>query len=321
MTATTTTPTAAPTAIPTATLTTTEVEVRGPFDLTESARFLEGFTPAARTGAAGEPGTLLLAFPVDGSWRHVGVRIRQSASGTVHVATAAPPDAAAVAVAQTRRILSLDVDGTGFADVGRADPVIGALQKRNPGLRPVLFHSPYEAACWAIISSRIRMTQAAAIKQRIAEHHGQQVQVGGQLFVSFPAPGQLRALPAIAGVSELKVQRLHGIADAAMAGELDAGPLRAVEPEVALERLRRLPGIGPFSAQLILARGAGHPDVFPRNERRLHAEMAFRYGVPADDPAALDEIAQRWRPLRSWAGLLLRSDRERRTGEITKVPR
>ncbi|GAA1988257.1 hypothetical protein [Amycolatopsis minnesotensis] len=40
-------------------------------------------------------------------------------------------------------------------------------------------------------------------------------------------------------------------------------------------------GIGPFSAQLILVRGAGHPDVFPRDERRLADEMRHRYGVPA----------------------------------------
>jgi 3-methyladenine DNA glycosylase/8-oxoguanine DNA glycosylase len=41
----------------------------------------------------------------------------------------------------------------------------------------------------------------------------------------------------------------------------------------ALAHLQRLPGIGPFSAQLILIRGAGHPDVFPSDERRLHEEI------------------------------------------------
>ena len=47
---------------------------------------------------------------------------------------------------QVTRILSLDVDGTGFPEVGRRDPVVGGLQARWPGLRPVGFYSPYEAA-------------------------------------------------------------------------------------------------------------------------------------------------------------------------------
>jgi hypothetical protein len=51
---------------------------------------------------------------------------------------------------QVARILSLDVDGTGFPEVGRRDPVVGGLQARWPGLRPVGFFSPYEAGAWAL---------------------------------------------------------------------------------------------------------------------------------------------------------------------------
>ena len=43
---------------------------------------------------------------------------------------------------QVARILSLDVDGSGFAAVGTADPVVAGLQRRYPGLRPVSFWSP-----------------------------------------------------------------------------------------------------------------------------------------------------------------------------------
>ena len=49
---------------------------RGPFSLAASIMFLEGFTPAAYPGSG--PGTdsvLELAFPVEGSWQSVGVRV------------------------------------------------------------------------------------------------------------------------------------------------------------------------------------------------------------------------------------------------------
>ncbi|SFI97119.1 DNA-3-methyladenine glycosylase II [Amycolatopsis sacchari] len=291
-----------------------ELRAEGPFDLAASARFLEGFTPAARADAAEEPGTLRMAFPVEGSWQHAGVLIRRRAPGSVEVSVAAEGEVVGAAVRQVGRILSLDVDGGRFAELGRADPVVGALQERFPGLRPVLFHSPYEAACWAIIASRIRMTQAAAIKQRIAERYGELVDVEGKRLASFPAPSVLRTLDQPLGLSATKVHRLRAMARAAEEGLLDAEALRALEPEEALRQLRRLPGIGPFSAELILIRGAGHPDLFPANEPRLHDEMRELYGLPDADVAELETLSERWRPYRSWVGLLLRVHREVRLG-------
>jgi DNA-3-methyladenine glycosylase II len=256
-----------------------------------------------------------MAFPVEGSWTHAGVVIRQRAPGVVEVSVVGGENVAEAVTGQVRRILSLDVDGTGFSGVGRADPVIHTLQERYPGLRPVLFHSPYEAACWTIIGNRIRMAQAAMIKQRIAERHGRLIDVAGRQLASFPAPAELRAVDQPLGLSETKVERLRSIARAAQEGLLDAEALRALEPAEALQQLQQLPGIGPFSAQLILVRGAGHPDVFPANEERLHSEMREVYGLPAANAAELAKVAERWRPYRSWVALLLRSHREARAGE------
>ena len=47
---------------------------------------------------------------------------------------------------QVERVHSLDTDGRGFAEVGERDPDVGRLQDRYPGLRPVLFYSPYDHA-------------------------------------------------------------------------------------------------------------------------------------------------------------------------------
>lgn len=45
--------------------------------------------------------------------------------------------------------------------------MLGGLQRAHEWLRPVLFHSPYEAAAWAIISARRYRAQAAAVRTRI----------------------------------------------------------------------------------------------------------------------------------------------------------
>ncbi len=130
----------------------------------------------------------------------------------------------------------------------------------------------------------MRIVQAARLKQRLAERHGERVGVGERELAAFPAPAALRAVPAGDGVPERKLAWLRALADAALEGRLDGARLRALEPEQALAELRLLPGIGPFGAELVLLRGAAHPDRFPLHERRLHAEMAHRYGLADPTP-------------------------------------
>jgi DNA-3-methyladenine glycosylase II len=286
------------------------IAVRGRFDLARSARFLAGFTPAGRPGADGEPSVLRLAFPVDGTETHAGALIRQRSPGSVVVDIYGPPELADTVAVQVRRVLSLDVDGGGFTDVGARDPVVAQFQAARPGLRPVLFGSPYEAACWAVLSQRVAMVQAARVRKRITEELGGEVDVGGVVVPAFPAPAELAALEPGRGLPELKVERLRAVAEAARDGALDAAELRALPVEEALCRLELLPGIGPFSAELILVRGAGHPDVFPSTEGRLHEAMRKAYHLPDADPAELAEIAEQWRPFRSWVAFLLRSQQE-----------
>ena len=301
---------------------------RGPFSLAVSIRFLEGFTPASYSGAA--DGELELAFPVEGSWRTVGVRVRQDggdAAGErgacpVRAEIVSPDDAGGELVAevqpQVERILSLDVDGSGFAAVGERDPVVGDVQHRYPGLRPVGFWSPYEAAAWTIIGHRIRITQAAAIKARIAERLGEPVSFGGRVVHAFPSPQRLTKLDTFPGLAGRKPEWLRSLAQAALDGQLDAARLRAMPHEEAMADLKKLPGIGDFSAGLTLLRGAGAPDAVPGQEPRLARAVALAYGLagPAG-PGQLREISENWRPYRTWVTLLMRTALEDETGEIT----
>jgi DNA-3-methyladenine glycosylase II len=295
-------------------ITSVELPVRGGFELAASMGFLEGFTPAGRGDAAEETGVLRLAFPAAPRWETARVVVRQR--GRDVVAEVPAGDDAELVAGHAARILSLDVDGAAFGEVAAGDPVIGGLHRRYPGLRPVLFHSPYEAACWTIIGHRIRITQAAALKQRIAAELGERVPVAGVELTAFPAPERLLSAARVPGLPEVKVERLRAIAAAALDGALDAAHLRGLPADAALAELRRLPGIGPFSAELTLIRGAGHPDVFPTAERRLHEEMAGAYDLTDPSLAELSAIAERWRPYRSWASFLLRVRREDDTGEI-----
>jgi DNA-3-methyladenine glycosylase II len=290
---------------------------RGPFSLAASIRFSEGF-PAGQGG--GDDGRLDLAFPVEGDWTTVGVRVTDDGTDLAATVVSNPGRVDLTDIrAQVERILSLDVDATGFPALGHRDPVVRRLQHRYPGLRPVQFNTPYEAAAWAIIGHRIRMTQAAAIKFRLAEELGDPVDFGDRCLPAFPAPDRLAAVEHARGLTDRKVDQLRALGRAASGGQLYAAVLRTQPRNQALAHLQTLPGIGPFSAELVLLRGAADPDVFPAHEGRLHRAMAAVYHL-GDDPAldTLRRVSDGWRPYRTWVAFLLRAWLEDETGEIAR---
>jgi DNA-3-methyladenine glycosylase II len=197
-------------------------------------------------------------------------------------------DHEARAIQQAARIVSLDHDGTGYPAVGERDPIVKDLQERSGYLRPVLFHSPYEAAAWSVISARTGHAQAVKLRDALGE--------------TFPAPERLLELKELQGLPANKVPRLHGIAQAALEGKLDRESLLAKDPDQAYTELQDLPGIGPFYAGLILIRAVGTTDVAAKGEPRLEKAIQERYGRPIAD------VIEGWRPFRTWVSVLMRAN-------------
>jgi len=276
-----------------------EFEVQGPWSLETSRRFWEGFTPTALASGLARPG-LRTVFCAEGDWRRAEVEVTQ-AGDTAHVMLAGDGDLDA-AVAQVRRFLALDVDGRGWPEVGRRDPVIADAQARLPGLRPCGFHSPYEAAAWSVLAQRLRLVQAARLRADLIARLGEDG--------AFPSPHTLAR--ADLDLPGRKSEYLRAVAEAALDGLLDGAALRAVDPGQAVQRVQQVKGLGPFAAELVVVRGANAPDALPGHERRLDAEIAERYGPGR----TLAEVSQAWRPYRTWAAVHLRALREQRTGEI-----
>ncbi|MGH7910417.1 MAG: DNA-3-methyladenine glycosylase family protein [Candidatus Dormibacteraceae bacterium] len=275
-----------------------EITPRGPYSLAAAASFAFGPERGQDEGA------MRLAFAVDGGKETAAVVVHQDPSGAVHGEVWGPGDVGTVR-AQVARILSLDRDGSGWAQVAQRDPVLSELQARHPGFRQVLFSSPYEAAAWSVLYGRKTLRQVRALRDRVATRYGDTYQVQGVPLAAFPAPARLLQARPEPGIAEVIVQRLHAVARFASEGRLEVERLRAMDEAVAIAELRRLPGVGEFFSELILLRAAGPMDAWRRSDR-LDACIRHYYGVDPTEDGRFQEIGDRLRPYRSWAMVLLR---------------
>lgn len=249
---------------------------RGPFEWSLAFSVVERFPPLAHVWRGTER-DVQLSLLADGDFAPVDVHLR-FAGGALH-GLVSDATRTAVVERQVARIFSLDHDGSGWTH----------------GLRPVCFTSPYEAACWAIASQRVSKHHAARVFAALVQRHGH-----------FPTPSELLRVRSLRGLAEVKIDRLHGVARAALAGELDAEMLRALGDDEAPARLRRIPGIGPFWSSGIYLRACGVRDVFPDEPIAL-AALARTYDLgPTPSREAIREVTDRFRPFRMWACFLLR---------------
>jgi DNA-3-methyladenine glycosylase II len=283
-----------------------EIVPRGDYSLEQGANFIGAWHRAP--SQTGDPeGHLHLAFLTDGDLAPVGVCLKQDSRGrvlgTIYGEAAETP----VVVKQVERILSLDVDGRGWPEVGKRDPVVARLQRAFPGFRPVNWSNAYEAAAWCVISSRISMRQGQGVKDRMSKELGHAIDVHGHVLWTFPGPDRLAHLEKFAGLFGRKVEYLNALGRAALVGEVDTETLRGMPREESLKRLQRLPGIGVWGSQLVRLRALSAVDEMPSHEPRLMGAVRTEYGLASEpDQAKLESIAEKWAPYRMWVCVCLR---------------
>jgi DNA-3-methyladenine glycosylase II len=279
------------------------IKPQGPFAWSSSLEMLGSWQPVAHFPH--RDGVVTVAFGLDRSFAPAGVQLQIAGDALEgRVSDGADVD---VAERQVARMFSLDVDATDYPLVGRRDPAVGRIMRAHPGLRPVLFPSPYEAAVWAVISQRIAQRQAARVKAGLSESHGDLVSVNGEAVRALPPPPALLRIGATRGLSVEKIERLHAVARAAIDGVLDAERLRAMGYEAALRRLQDIRGIGPFWSSGIYLRACGVTEPFPADEPKTLRALADAHGLrEVPTGADLERLVARFKPFGMWVSVLLR---------------
>jgi AraC family transcriptional regulator of adaptative response / DNA-3-methyladenine glycosylase II len=170
----------------------------------------------------------------------------------------------------------------------------------NPGLRVPGAFDGFELAIRAILGQQVTVKAATTLACRFAEAFGEKI--------ATPFPGLTRVSPlpeVIAKASVDDIARL-GIISArsrsiiALAQAFESGELQleaGANPQAAIEQLKTLPGIGPWTAHYIAMRALRWPDAFPQGDIAVLNNLG---GVTAKQAEAM---SQAWRPWRSYAVL------------------
>jgi AraC family transcriptional regulator of adaptative response / DNA-3-methyladenine glycosylase II len=201
-------------------------------------------------------------------------------------------------VDRARRIASLDLDLDEPAEHLARDPTIGPLLRARPGLRPPGTWDPFETGVRAIIGQQVTIAAANTITGRLVERLGSPVpglQALGLTHV-FPSPETLAA--ADLGGLGLTRARQTAVRSFARAVAEDAVRLdRSVSLDTLIASITALDGLGSWTAHYLALR-LGEPDACPITDLGLRRALN-RFA--AETAAAMDALAERWRPWRALA--------------------
>lgn len=188
-----------------------------------------------------------------------------------------------------------------MAVLAKADPVMAGLISRF-GPSPLGRRKPpFPTLVASIVGQQLSSRAAATIHARVLSAAGCQAQADPERLLALTAD-RLRAL----GLSRAKARWLHAACEAALDGRLDHDRLDALDDEALLAELTRLPGVGPWTAQMLMIFSLGRLDVFADADAGLRRAIGELYhGGKQPTPRLAAEHALRWRPYRSVASWYL----------------
>ena len=253
-----------------------------------------------------------------GPHRHSITRLLRAPSGTAVAHVHLVPDGSAVSadldlasrpdasdeawvVERLRRWLDLDADPAAVSAALGADPLLAGPVSARPGLRIPGTVDPFEIAVRAVVGQQVSTAAARTVVGRIVTALGEPGPEGLRLF---PTADELAAVPVDVlrafGLNRGRASTLGVVARAVADGLTlehgsDAAGVHAA--------LLALPGIGPWTADYVVLRALGHPDVFPAGDLVLRYAMAQLPGGAGQAVTIRDARAraESWRPWRGYA--------------------
>jgi len=216
----------------------------------------------------------------DGLWRRRGDAIQrlvhvgdeavfcgaiQSGDRVVFAARAQTPQAAAEGLRRLRFAVGVDEDHRAFHARFRDDRYIGRAVRAAPELRVWRRPDPWEALAWAICEQLIEFHRAVVIQRRLVAALGRRCPQTG-LRDAPSAPAVAAEAPARLASFDLPQHRAITLRRAAAEVSRGRVDLQSPDHEAGWRRLAAIPGIGPWTLEMLALQGQGRYDQLPAGD-------------------------------------------------------
>ena len=201
-------------------------------------------------------------------------------------------------------------DAAGLAHLRASDPVlrdlIDALGPDDGSRRAGRPRDHYGVLVRSIVGQQLSTKAAAAIYARLIARFDGRPPTPEEVLAD--DPDELRVA---AGLSYAKVGFLRSLAEHVLSGELELDRLESLSDEEVIAELVAVKGIGVWSAHMFLMFHLNRPDVLAVGDLGIRRAMMNLYGLEElPTPAAMEAIAEPWRPYRTLACLYLWRSRD-----------
>lgn len=175
------------------------------------------------------------------------------------------------------------------------DPVLGPLVRSQP--RPALPPSDgtYPDLLDSIVGQQLSVKAAASIRGKLVALLGENWRDPAAVLAR--THEELRS----AGLSHAKARYIRGIANAVRSGDIVLHSLASEPDEAVVEAMVKLPGVGPWTAEMMLIFSFCRPDVFSVGDLGIRNAVARLTGVDREDRTGILAMAGAWSPYRSLA--------------------
>lgn len=178
-----------------------------------------------------------------------------------------------------RFFLSLDDDLYPFYQIGLEDSHFVPLIHEMYGYHQVKFLTPFENACWAILTQRNPQNIAQEMKQRLTETYGGNIVVNDKTYWAFPEAVRLSDVIQSELLAVVRNARKvdYLLATIKAFTSVDEHFLRTGNYQAVSAWLRSIKGFGEWSTTFVLVRGLGRMEQMPV-EKVLQEAASRLYG-------------------------------------------
>lgn len=211
---------------------------------------------------------------------------------------ALPDDIPALAA----RVFDVDAPVRRITRALAADRALAPHVALQPGVRVPGAWDGFELTVRAVLGQQVSVRAATTLAGRVAARYGEPLAAASGLPDRlFPAPGRLaRAQLNGLGIVGSRIRTIRAVAAA-----VDRGELRfdgSQDPAEVRAALLAIPGIGDWTAGYVAMRALRDADAYPTADLGLRIALAPPARATARE---LEASAERWRPWRAYAAMLL----------------